>query len=74
MRQNDIINGGHCIAKLMTDAADQARAAQRVGQWSQAAAHWRQAADMCDEKRQHHDYLKQAAWCEDMNTLRQEYQ
>jgi len=54
------------------DAASQAQTAQRAGDWTRAAELWRQAADTCDDERQRHGYLKQAAWCEDMNALRQE--
>jgi len=54
------------------DVASQAQAAQRAGDWSRAAALWRQAADTCDDEQQRHGCLKQAAWCEDMNALRRE--
>jgi len=54
------------------DTANQAQAAQRADEWPRAAALWRQAADTCDDERQRHGYLKQAAWCDDMNSLREE--
>lgn len=59
-------------ATASDNAASQAQAAQRASDWPRAAALWRQAADTCDDERERHGYLKQAAWCEDMNALREE--
>jgi len=63
----------HALEHVTGDRlAGEAEAAQRTGNWPRAAAIWREAAGACDDERQRHGYLKQAAWCEDMNALRQE--
>ena len=51
------------------DYAEEARAAQRAGSWSQAAALWRRAAETCQKDERRERYLKQAVWADDMATI-----
>lgn len=59
-------------ATAAKELASQAESAQQANAWSTAASLWRQAAGSGEDEAYRDHCLKQAAWCEDMNTLRQE--
>ena len=62
----------HALQHAGQDFAGQAERAQVASAWPQAAALWRQAAEASGDAAQREHYLKQAAWCDDMDALVEE--
>jgi hypothetical protein len=59
----------HALAAEPPDAARRAEAAQRQGDWSEAAAQWRDAAEGCGVDIARARYIQLAAWCDDMRQI-----